>query len=128
MALHMHPQYWVDLEKWKPQRWITRVTKECADRDEAREALLKPRRGTYFLWSEGPMNCPGLKVSADGFTAVISCMMRSCRLSVVRDSSESEGQVRQRVSKVVDDYDDQMLLRMRDPRRVRVRCGKRSEL
>jgi cytochrome P450 len=122
LALHMHPQYWVEPEKWNPQRWITRASEEGADKDKAREALVKPRRGTYFPWSEGPMNCPGRKFSEVEFTAVISCLMRTHRLSIVRNSGESEMQARQRVREVVNDCDNQMLLKMRDPGRVRLRC------
>jgi cytochrome P450 len=126
LALHMHPQYWVEPENWNPRRWITRASEEGADKNEAREALVKPRRGTYFPWSEGPMNCPGRKFSEVEFTAVISRLMRTHRLSIVRNSGESEVQAWQRVRKVVNDCDNQMLLKMRDPGRVRLRCERRA--
>lgn len=126
LALHMHPQYWAEPENWNPKRWITRESQESTSKGEAREVLIKPRRGTYFPWSEGPMNCPGRKFSEVEFTAVIACLMSTHQLSVVRDSSEDECQARQRVRKVVNDCDNQMLLKMRDPGRVRLRCERRT--
>ncbi|KAF1925641.1 cytochrome P450 [Didymella exigua CBS 183.55] len=122
LALHMHPKYWVQPEKWNPQRWITRASGDSADQGEA---LVKPRRGTYFPWSEGPMNCPGRKFSEVEFTAVIACLMRTHRLSIVKELGESEQQSQQRTYKVVNDCDDQMLLKMRAPERVRLRCEQR---
>lgn len=128
LALHMHPRYWVEPEKWNPQRWITPAPEGAADKHEAREALVKPKRGTYFPWSEGPMNCPGRKFSEVEFTAVISCLMRTHRLSIVSESGEDERQTRQRVRKTVNDCDNQMLLKMRNPGRVRLRCKRRTGL
>lgn len=123
LALHMHPQYWVEPEQWNPQRWITRASGEGADQGEA---LIKPRRGTYFPWSEGPMSCPGRKFSEVEFTAVIACLMRKHRLVIVRETGENEQQAQQRVRKVINDCDNQMLLKMRDPVRVKLRCERRT--
>jgi cytochrome P450 len=125
LALHMHPQYWVEPKRWNPQRWITRTSDVAARKDEAQEALVKPRRGTYFPWSEGPMNCPGRKFSEVEFTAVIACLMRKHRLSIIREAGEDERQARQRVRQVVNDCDNQMLLKMRDPGRVTLRLERR---
>jgi hypothetical protein len=72
------------------------------------------------------MNCPGRKFSEVEFTAVISRLMRTHRLSIVRNSGESEVQAWQRVRKVVNDCDNQMLLKMRDPGRLRLRCERRA--
>ena len=69
------------------------------------------------------MNCPGRKFSEVEFTAVIACLMRRVRVSVVREEGEGERQARDRVRGVVDDCDKQM---MRDPGRVRLRCEERA--
>jgi hypothetical protein len=67
------------------------------------------------------MNCPGRKLSEVEFTAVIACLTRKHRLSIAREVGENERQARQRVRQVVNDCDDQMLLKMRDPERAKLR-------
>jgi hypothetical protein len=63
-----------------------------------------------------------LKFSQVEFVAVLALLMRKHRLSIVREKEETEEQTRERVKKVINDCDMQLLLRMRDSDRVRLKC------
>ncbi|KAF1957295.1 putative cytochrome P450 monooxygenase [Byssothecium circinans] len=119
IAVHTHPQYWPDPLNWNPQRWMT------ID-DDQQESLITPPRDTFFPWSDGGQNCPGLKFSQVEFVAVLALLMREHRLSIVREEGEIEEQARERVKRVINDCDMQLLLRMRDSDRVRLRCEPRA--
>jgi ribosome recycling factor len=56
------------------------------------------------------------------FVGVLALLMKDYRLEVVREEGDSEEQARERVRNVVDDCDMQILLRMKDAERVRLRC------
>ncbi|KAF2106159.1 putative cytochrome P450 monooxygenase [Lophiotrema nucula] len=111
LATHTHPDYWPDPLIWKPSRWIL-----------ANEGLLVPQKGTYFPWSEGPHNCLGMKFSQVEFVAVIATLMKGCSLSVIGEEGESEKDMQTRVDGVINDCDMQLLLRMKNPDKVRVKC------
>lgn len=65
---------------------------------------------------------PGLKFSQVEFVAVLALLMREYRLGIVKEKGETEEQARERVKGVINDCDMQLLLRMRDSDRVRLRC------
>jgi hypothetical protein len=71
--------------------------------------------------------CPGLKFSQVEFVAVLACLIQSCRVETVRLEGESDEAMRDRVMKVVNDCDFQLLLRMKNAERVKLRCVKVSE-
>jgi len=81
-----------------------------------------PPRDTYFSWSDGFQNCPGLKFSQVEFVAVLALLMREHRLRIVRVGNETETQARERVRSVINDCDMKLLLRMRDADRVKLKC------
>ncbi|KAF1850415.1 cytochrome P450 [Cucurbitaria berberidis CBS 394.84] len=107
LAVHTHPQHWSNQLEWRPLRWIT-------VNNNHEESLITPPRDTYFPWSDGPQNCPGVKFSQVEFAAVLALLMRNHQLTIVRQSGETEQQARRRVLAVVNDCDMQILLRMRD--------------
>jgi cytochrome P450 len=114
LAVHTHPLYWPDPLAWKPSRWI-------ASANEGQESLVTPARNTYFPWSDGPQNCPGRKFSEVEFVAVLVALMREHVLQIVSEGAESEEQARLRAMRVVSDCDMQLLLRMRDADRLKLR-------
>jgi cytochrome P450 len=114
LAVHTHPQYWPDPLVWKPSRWI-------ASANKGQESLVTPARSTYFPWSDGPQNCPGRKFSEVEFVAVLAALMREHVLQIVSEGVESEEQARLRALGVVSDCDMQLLLRMRDADRLKLR-------
>ena len=117
MAVHTHPQYWYDPLTWNPRRWI-----KTTDDPFESEELVNPKRGTFIPWSDGPQNCLGVKFSQVEFVAVIARLLIGHKLGVVKErEDETDEEVRERVWKVVNECDAQMLLRMKNPDRTRVR-------
>ncbi len=119
LASHTHPDHWADPLLWKPSRWIT-----PAPDNEEMESEMRPPRGVFYPWSDGPQICLGVKFSQVEFVAVIACLLHSHRLSVVPDESKpkSGDQVTKRVLGVTEDCDLQILLRMKNPERIRLQC------
>lgn len=115
IAAHTHPKYWPNPLKWSPSRWINTI-------DDGTEELITPPRDTFFPWSDGAQNCPGVKFSQVEFVALLALLMQAHRLSVVKNDGETDEQMHRRVRKVVEDCDMQLLLRMRDADRVKLRC------
>ncbi|KAF2194758.1 cytochrome P450 [Zopfia rhizophila CBS 207.26] len=117
LAVHTHPDNYSDPMSFKPSRWISTSPDQSV-------SLITPKKGTYLPWSDGPQNCPGLKFSQVEFVAVLACLMKAHRIRAVKLGGESDEELRKRIMLVVEDCDFQMLLRMRDPDRVQVRCEK----
>ena len=84
------------------------------------EFLFEPRPGTYFPWSDGPQNCPGAKFSKVEFVAVLACLLRDHRVTIVREPGESFENAKRRAVDTLEDCDLQLLLRMRDADKVRL--------
>lgn len=57
------------------------------------------------------------------FEAVLALLMQTHRLSAVTDNGEPDEQMKERVQKVVEYCDLQLLLRMRDADRVKLGCS-----
>lgn len=57
--------------------------------------------------------------------AVLALMVREVRLSVVKEGGESEEQAWKRAVGVVNDCDLQLIVRMRDADRLKLRCERR---
>ena len=121
LAVQTHPDYWSEPLEWKPARWIA---PSCSDEDEGvgMETLVTPRPSTFFPWSDGPQNCPGERFAQVEFVAVLAALLWTHRLRVVRQDRESVEDVVKRVRGVTEDCDMELLLRMRDADRVRLRC------
>jgi hypothetical protein len=94
--------------------------------DAGNDVLFVPPRDTYFPWSDGPQNCPGLKFSQVEFVAVLSCLLQEHRIHPVAETGETREQLQARVLGVVNDCEQPMLLKMKDPDRIDVRCEKHS--
>jgi hypothetical protein len=69
-----------------------------------------------------------MKFSQVEFVVILARIMYQHRVLIVREEEgrETEDQVTERVTRVVNDCDMQLLLRMRDPERVRLRCVRRE--
>ena len=118
LAVQTHSQYWPDPLEWKPSRWLT-------INSQGEEVIITPQRDTFFPWSDGPQNCPGLKFSQVEFVAVLSLLMREHSLSIMKEDGETDAQARKRTEDVMNDCDLLLLMRMRDADRVRLRCERR---
>lgn len=119
LATHVHPDYWTDPLEWKPSRWIIPNSESS---DIASERLFEPPKGTFYPWSDGPQICLGVKFSQVEFVAVMAALLKETRLEVVREEGETNEDVVERVRGVTEDCDMQMLLRMKAPERVKLRC------
>jgi hypothetical protein len=63
-----------------------------------------------------------MKFSKVEFVAVLACMFWSSRVEIVRLAMEDDEAMRTRVTRVLNDCDLQLLLRMKDAERVKMRC------
>ncbi|KAK5045471.1 hypothetical protein LTR84_009335 [Exophiala bonariae] len=128
LAIQTLPDHWEEPLEWRPQRWITRPSvshvkpstlpeQSCDD-----EEILTPRQGTYLPWSDGPQNCPGLKFSQVEFVAVLATLLQKHRLSVVLEPGETLDQGHTRAMATSQDCDMLLLLRLRNPGNVKLRC------
>lgn len=140
LAIHTHPANFEDPLSWKPSRWIEIMRPAPLSNHKSRraaeiprpetepgthtEVLMTPPAGTYFPWSDGPQNCLGMKFSQVEYVAVLATIFHRRRLSIVLGSDETAEQGRRRALATAEDCDMQMLLRMRDAERVKLRCTK----
>lgn len=121
LAIQTHPKYWTDPLTWKPSRWILSSSKTPdLPKQLAEESIFTPVPGSYFPWSDGPQNCPGAKFAQVEFVAVLACLLKGHRVGVVRGENESDEHARKRALAVTEDCDMELLLRMRDPDKVRL--------
>jgi cytochrome P450 len=119
MSAHTDARYWgTDSYAWRPSRWIKHPG-AVGD-----EGLLVPRKGTFFPWSSGPQNCVGKKFSEVEGVAVLVRLFREHRLRLEMGDGETEAQARKRVRDCADDLNNNLLLRMNHPERVRLSCVK----
>jgi cytochrome P450 len=123
MAMHTHPRYWAEPLVWKPSRWITSNTSAGAMQDEK---LFAPANSAFYPWSDGPQNCPGEKFSQVEFVGVLASLMRTHSLEIVTGDGETEGNAKRRVRNVINDCDMEILLRMKDAGKARLRCVARA--
>jgi cytochrome P450 len=117
LASHTHPDYWSEPLSWKPSRWIV------SDSTKSAETLSVPLQGTFYPWSDGPQVCLGVKFSQVEFVAVVACLLREKRFSIVPNVGESRDDTLKRVRNVTEDCDFQLLLRMKRPEEIRFCCS-----
>jgi cytochrome P450 len=128
LAIQTLPEYWDEPLEWRPQRWIIRASVSghgsptSSGTQFEDEELFTPRQGTYLPWSDGPQNCPGLKFSQVEFVAVLATLFQQHRVSVVLNPGEAEEQGRRRAMATSQDCDMLLLLRLRNPDSVSLRC------
>jgi cytochrome P450 len=124
LAVQTHPEYWSAPLQWKPKRWM--ASREAGSGGDDEETILpSPVPHTYFPWSDGPQNCPGAKFAQVEGVAVLAGLMRSHRIEIVRErDTESFEEAKERLTRCVEDCDMQLLLRMRNAERVKVRVRK----
>ena len=125
LAVQTHPDFWPDPLLWNPSRWIVSPSSSPSSspkNSEREETLLNPAPSTYFPWSDGPQNCPGAKFAQVEFVAVLARLLRHHRLEVVKEPGESIEMARKRILATTEDCDLELLLRMKDADKVRIRC------
>ncbi|KAF2877804.1 cytochrome P450 [Massariosphaeria phaeospora] len=113
LAVHTYARYWSDPLAWKPSRWVVSSA--------AGESVYTPERDTYFPWSDGPQNCPGMKFSQVEFVAVLAMLLRDHRLKVEANDGESPEEVLERTWRVANDCNAHIILQMNNPSQLRVR-------
>ena len=129
LAIQMHPKYWEDPDRWNPKRWVAASSTSLKSTSDLAktlrsECVVKPVQSTYFPWSDGPQNCPGEKFAQVEFVAVLAILLRDHRVSVVQVGNETIDEARERALAVTQDCNMELLLRMRDADRVRLRWRK----
>ena len=129
LATQTHPNHWPNPLAWKPSRWIIPSTPTSGPLRSldptppgCQETLLTPAQSTYFPWSDGLQNCPGAKFAQVEFVAVLACLLREHRIEVASEPREGFGKARERVLATTEDCDLELLLRMRNPEKVRLAC------
>ncbi|KAL8652124.1 MAG: hypothetical protein Q9210_002875 [Variospora velana] len=126
MAIHTHPGYWgEDSLTWRPSRWIEpeySLDQLGGDKERAAnpkgERLWKPRPGTFFPWSGGPRDCPGMRYSKVEFVAVLGTLLRQHRVEPRKLAGESEHESYRRVMSALGDCKFAMTLYMANPKSV----------
>ena len=128
LAVQTHPKYWHDPLLWQPSRWIS-STSTIPGSDGSRldlatrlrqETLFTPAQSTFFPWSDGPQNCPGLKFAQVEFVAVLASLLRDHRTEVVLEPNENPEKARKRALATAEDCDMELLLRMRNADQIRL--------
>ncbi|KAJ5701492.1 cytochrome P450 [Penicillium malachiteum] len=119
LAVQVDSEYWEDSFSWKPSRWIQ---KSANTSTLGSEQLVTPLPNTYFPWSDGPQNCPGVKFSQVEFVAVMGMLLKNHRIHAIAASGETEEQLRNKIWDAVRDVDMVLLLRMKESDRVQLRC------
>ena len=103
--------------EWKPKRWIT------IDPKTGKESLASPPAGaTYMPWSAGPRICPGKKFSQVEFVAVISTLLRSCRIEpwAIEGKMKSVDEAKKALMEVVYDSETRVTPRIKNPQNAGV--------
>ncbi|KAF2730925.1 putative cytochrome P450 [Polyplosphaeria fusca] len=119
LGVQTDPRYWDNPFNWKPKRWIA-----CEEGSSGvfGEALMVPRKGTFFPWAEGPQSCLGKKVSQVESVAVLAALLVIHRMRVKSKPGETEDEVRKRVEDCCDDNNFNILLEMNNPAQVGLEC------
>jgi cytochrome P450 len=117
-AMQCKQEYWgSDALIWRPDRWIKK--------EKASETFFHPLEGSYVPWAHGPRVCPGKKFSQVEFVAVISYLLKGHRVRPVLLSGESEKDALERILRVVKDSYMEIAIKMKHPKRLRVRWEKK---
>ncbi|KAJ4351427.1 uncharacterized protein N0V89_006769 [Didymosphaeria variabile] len=124
LGVQTDPQHWDDPFVWKPKRWIV-CAEGSAEVDS--EALLVPRKGTFFPWAEGPQGCVGKKVSQVESVAVLAALLATNRMHIKNKPGETEDGIRKRVEYCCDDNNSNVLLQMNNPTQIELECVETSK-
>lgn len=112
LACQTDPRVWSDGLQWKPSRWLSH--------GDGQEVFRNPPRNSFFPWSDGPQNCPGKKFAEVESVAVLAGLIRSHKVEIKPNEGEVAGAALDRLSNVIEDVSMEMLLKMKDPDRVRL--------
>jgi cytochrome P450 len=125
IGLHNNSEYWgPDARVWRPDRWIEYTSSTPKSLDD--ETVKTPVRGSYVPWAEGSRICPGKKFSQVEYVAVIARLLRNHRIEVVKNSTETDEQARQRALSQIQNSDVKITLQMRSPESVQLSFVRRA--
>lgn len=116
-ALHTDPAHWnPNSLSWHPKRWI--ITPSNSNRQPS-ETMLKPSKGTFLPWADGPRACPGRRMAEVEFVAVMATLFHRHRVSPVLLHGETAESAKSRLLHMVDDSAiSAVTLQMQHPRNV----------
>ena len=84
------------------------------------ETIVDSRQSTYFPWPNGPQNCPGARFAHVEFIAVLACLLRDHRIGIIKEPGETTKGAAKRALATTEDYDLELLLRMRNADKIRL--------
>jgi cytochrome P450 len=118
-ALHSMPRHWgSDSLVWRPDRWIIPSYNENG---LEHEDFFQPTPGSYVPWAYGPRICPGKKFSQVEFVAVVACLLGCHRVAPILLDGESHAKASERILRVIQDSDLEMMLKMKRPENVKLK-------
>lgn len=126
-ALHTSPKYWgPDPLVWRPSRWIDPAP-DPGHPGYRLETLVQFPSGSFVPWAMGPRVCTGKKFSQVEFVSVIACLLRRHLVEPVPlTPSESAGDASQRILAIVEDSSYNLLLKAKQPEKIRLRWRERG--
>ena len=86
------------------------------------ETLGDHKQSKHFPQSDGPQNCQGAKFAQLEFVAVLACLLRDRRVSIIKEPGESAEMAAKRALTTRKDCDLELLLRMRNSNKVHLEC------
>jgi cytochrome P450 len=73
-ALHRNPHVWgADADKFRPERWLA---------DDSKSLRPEPVEGSFVGFSRGARRCLGRRFAEVEYTAVLSEILRNCRIEL----------------------------------------------
>ncbi|KAL3478493.1 cytochrome P450 monooxygenase [Aspergillus californicus] len=111
IAVHTDPDVWGDdCLDWNPGRWISPTGEE-----------LSPKFSKHFLsWGSGPRICPGQRFSQIEVLAVLVCLLRSHRVSLVPDEGRTMQEARAQALHAIKSSSVGLTLRMPSVKVIRL--------
>lgn len=92
---HLSPKWGPDALDFNPKRFVTKS-------ENGNEILKVPEQALFMPWIAGPRVCPGKKFSQVEFVGVVAQLLCRYRVELVRESGETEAEMRRRVLQVMD--------------------------
>jgi cytochrome P450 len=122
-GIHTDRKIWgEDALDFNPARWL--VPSDPSD-EKSTQTIKQMPKGTYLSWSQGPRNCPGMKMSQVEFVSVFATVFRRYRVEVVRRDGEGIEEMKRRVRGIMADSQSRLTLQMNRPKEIEVRFVKR---
>ncbi|KAL2822427.1 cytochrome P450 monooxygenase [Aspergillus granulosus] len=116
MALHTNPDYWgMDSLDWNPSRWIS-----CAPDASSAQELSRKYSNIFFPWGAGPRVCPGQRFSQIEIVAVLLCLLKDYRVTIVPNNGIDPVESRHHVLRLLQESRVRLTLQMPEASAVRL--------